>query len=1147
MAVTVTHTTIAVNGDHPSDPTILGQTAWNEQHTINGLGTMAEEDAADYLTAAQVVAGYQPLDSDLTALAALSTNSAGRSVLTLTDPNADRIGFWDDSAGSFDWLALGGDLSISGTTLSTSFTQSGTGATSRTIQNKLRETGICPQDFGATGDGSTNDWTDYNEAQTEAVAKSAPVYLPHGSTFNLSTNDPTTPVFGPGKILFDSLTRDGFMPVVYADRSSIDFRPSAPTGGDWLYTSFPTASNHGNTLIGAGAANTLNSSFVRSTVLGSMALTLAESSDRVEAIGQGALRGARFPDRCTAVGTLVMQFLGMQTSNLQANYHDFYSLSSNSLGKNPGDVGWDAFSLETRNPGISAAIAAITSAASSADTVGDVGVGRDALNELIKGNYNTAMGYKAHQLAYSANRNSAFGYRALSDGVICDSNTAVGAEAGQYHQQGNYNLYLGDGAGEDHYTGTGSSFIGALTGADGWTAQSGVVLLGYGAGQGVTPASNVFVLQNGPANTPLLWGDFSGLRVIKGHTAAITHAGSIVPSIQNHGTSASQAATSVTRWANSAGQARLHLGKSRGATVGSRTVVASADVIGDLLFDGDDGTNFITAALIRAYVDGTPGTNDMPGRLVFGTTADGAASVTEWLELKSTGTFRPVTDDGVALGDTTHNFSDLFGATGFVWNIANGNWVATHTSGILTVGTGDLRVATAGTNSASVVTVGGTQTLTNKTFTSPVINTPTISVADGSLSITGSSDATKVLKFEVDGFTTATTRTITVPDTSDTMVTLAAAQALSNKTSLIIGTASLQTIAGFSSVLQIQGTTAGTSALSNVRWSNNAGGATSLFAKSRGGSVATPTIVAADDAIMSFVACGDDGANFIECGRLQFMIDGTPGTTDMPGRFGIYTTPDGASASTERTRWNNAGGVLINDTSDADITIGLTINQGGNDNSILTLKSSDVAHGVTTVVETDTYASFKKFAANDGGLQIDAIADTGATGLALRGIMVTASTTKSTAGTAAIMVDSALKSGTGVASSGANANMVAFRDNGTTRFILDADGDSHQDVGTAWTNFDFLDDVGTLNAIAYHVARDDDPIKTKFNDWMLTKRERLQELGLVSFGDDGRPFMNMSKLTMLNTGAIRQITEHYEAKLAALENRLAAIEHRGTA
>lgn len=93
----------------------------------------------------------------------------------------------------------------------------------------------------------------------------------------------------------------------------------------------------------------------------------------------------------------------------------------------------------------------------------------------------------------------------------------------------------------------------------------------------------------------------------------------------------------------------------------------------------------------------------------------------------------PTTDDGAALGDTTHNFSDLFLASGAVINFANGNEVLTHSSGILTVTTGDLRVTTAGTNTASVVTVGGTQTLAAKTLTTPVIG-----VATGtSLAVTG--------------------------------------------------------------------------------------------------------------------------------------------------------------------------------------------------------------------------------------------------------------------------------------------------------------------------------------------------------------------------------------------------------------------------
>lgn len=46
------------------------------------------------------------------------TLADGGTGASLTDPNADRILFWDDSAGATTWLDLGAGLSISGTTLS---------------------------------------------------------------------------------------------------------------------------------------------------------------------------------------------------------------------------------------------------------------------------------------------------------------------------------------------------------------------------------------------------------------------------------------------------------------------------------------------------------------------------------------------------------------------------------------------------------------------------------------------------------------------------------------------------------------------------------------------------------------------------------------------------------------------------------------------------------------------------------------------------------------------------------------------------------------------------------------------------------------------------------------------------------------------
>ena len=81
----------------------------------------------------------------------------------------------------------------------------------------------------------------------------------------------------------------------------------------------------------------------------------------------------------------------------------------------------------------------------------------------------------------------------------------------------------------------------------------------------------------------------------------------------------------------------LLFGKSRSASIGGNTVVVADDSLGELTFQGNDGTEFVEAASIKSFVDGTPGANDMPGRLVFSTTADGAASPTERLRITSAG------------------------------------------------------------------------------------------------------------------------------------------------------------------------------------------------------------------------------------------------------------------------------------------------------------------------------------------------------------------------------------------------------------------------------------------------------------------------------------------------------------------------------
>ena len=81
----------------------------------------------------------------------------------------------------------------------------------------------------------------------------------------------------------------------------------------------------------------------------------------------------------------------------------------------------------------------------------------------------------------------------------------------------------------------------------------------------------------------------------------------------------------------------LILGKSNGSVLGSNTIVANDTYLGIVSFQGADGSEFVEGASIHAQVDGTPGANDLPTRLVFSTTADGQPSPTERMRISQSG------------------------------------------------------------------------------------------------------------------------------------------------------------------------------------------------------------------------------------------------------------------------------------------------------------------------------------------------------------------------------------------------------------------------------------------------------------------------------------------------------------------------------
>jgi hypothetical protein len=101
----------------------------------------------------------------------------------------------------------------------------------------------------------------------------------------------------------------------------------------------------------------------------------------------------------------------------------------------------------------------------------------------------------------------------------------------------------------------------------------------------------------------------------------------------------------TSRFNNGDGSSFISLQKGRG-TIASPAAAIANDATGKITFAGWDGSNWSSTARIESAVDGTPGANDMPGRLVFATTAPGTNITTERMRIHS--------DGNVSIGSATN-------------------------------------------------------------------------------------------------------------------------------------------------------------------------------------------------------------------------------------------------------------------------------------------------------------------------------------------------------------------------------------------------------------------------------------------------------------------------------------------------------------
>lgn len=257
------------------------------------------------------------------------------------------------------------------------------------------------------------------------------------------------------------------------------------------------------------------------------------------------------------------------------------------------------------------------------------------------------------------------------------------------------------------------------------------------------------------------------------------------------------------------------------------------------------------------------------------------------------------------------------------------------------------------------------------------------------------------------------------------------------------------------------------------------------------------------------------------------------------------------TASTNRMILTDQAMLVVgDDTANANMTIGLTINQGSNANNIIAFKSSNVAHGGLTLLEaseTDTYAVFA-LADGNGGLLIESIQDSTTADFALRlsGLALDAdvdavdTATRATLEFFAAQHDSAGTLADMEAGAAVFAMVARISGGSRTIFVVDEDGDTFID-GTGPTAFDSHRDAELLEMFeAFYIAgRQEsnwDAMVANFRHEELAAVGLVGELNEEDWNAGIRPLVPLSAQLTLLSGTARQEHAIMNALMDVLES-----------
>ena len=253
----------------------------------------------------------------------------------------------------------------------------------------------------------------------------------------------------------------------------------------------------------------------------------------------------------------------------------------------------------------------------------------------------------------------------------------------------------------------------------------------------------------------------------------------------------------------------------------------------------------------------------------------------------------------------------------------------------------------------------------------------------------------------------------------------------------------------------------------------------------------------------------------------------------------VGITTDNASGDGFGTMILERSRLHVNDdTVNSKSASGITVQQHGYDDEIISLKSSDVSHGVTDVSETDSFGVFQKAIDATGGLEIVGIRDTSNTrGLVMKGYCSGLTDSASTSANAAVEIHGFEYSGANSTDATANGLIFGVRTQKgnahATIFLVDEDGDISYDGSDAGA-YDEYEDAQLTRALDLSHGRN--VIDSKFDKFIAYNHEKLADLKLVGREENGEPnhFINLCGMQRLHNGAIWQQYEKHQNLLNAV-------------